>query len=164
MSERHRLTDKEDHADSADGPWRFCYPTPNHADGWVDEIAGAYRTSHTPPRLLAEDGGQLSPTSGCHVEAAVFLALHTRGVTPTRESVCELVSTIQEMSKQLQSEGPQWELLKKVPALGFSITYVWAHLGIGAISEDDAAQVMEACSGRLQQFPAPLQMSQGQSG
>jgi hypothetical protein len=153
MPGRQQMTDHEPEADT---PWPFSYPTPIHPEGWVDEIAGAYRTSSIPPRVVDADGLALQATTGCNIEAAVFLALHTRGVTPSSDSVRQLIATIHDMSKQLQDEGPQWELLKQIPALGFSITYVWTHLGIGAISEDDAAMVMEACSGRVESFPAPL--------
>jgi hypothetical protein len=134
------------------GDWPIGCAPPIDMDSWRREIVGAFLGSTTPPRLVTDTGATLVAKAGAVAEAAVLSALRARGVAPPTGTVRELIDTIELMATQLQAEGPQWSALGEMPALQFAISYVWTHLGIGAISENTAADVMQSCADRLHEF------------
>lgn len=127
--------------------WTFALPRPASADDWLSEVSRAFGEAATASRLITEDGS--SVVAQTTHEAAVLSALRNRGVTPAREMVQELFRTIDGMRNQLQAEDPHWNVLSSMPALNFSMSYVWTHLGIGAIAETEASDVMAACAQKL---------------
>jgi hypothetical protein len=145
-----RLSEVSPNPNGVSTEWSIgLLPCPTSADGWLCEVNRAYADASK--RLITEDGSPVEARTT--EEAAILSALRNRGVTPAREEVHQLFQAIDGMRNQLQTEDPQWRLLTSVPAFGFSISYVWTQLGIGAIAEPEASSVMALCAERLGGFP-----------
>jgi hypothetical protein len=139
----------------ADAPWPVTSPTPDLPEAWVLEIMEAYRAS-ADPRPMNLTSGQFSPAPQSLLESAVVLALANRGVVVACHEVRDLIDAIIEMEDDVKQHGPEWEQMQAIPPLCFAMYYLWVHLAIGCVDEDQAERVVAACTVRLDDFPHPV--------
>ncbi len=145
--------DADQDEDEDDEPWPITVPSPREPSTWLGEITAAYARRGEAPSLPVCDGAAFVPDSGSLLEIATTLALANRGVCPPGEAVHELIDTIGAMEEDVRSQGPEWEAMQGIPALAFSMYYVWVHLAMGVADEDQAMLVMRECSSHLADFP-----------
>ena len=149
--------DDADDQDADDGeddePWPITVPAPRDATAWLGEITAAYARRGDAPALPVCDGAAFAPDSASLLEIATAIALANRGVCPPGGAVHELIDTIGAMEEDVRSQGPEWEAMQSIPALAFSMYYVWVHLAMGVADEDQAMLVMRECSSHLADFP-----------
>ena len=144
--------DDEDDDASADGPWPIRLAPPRGVDGWMRELVAGFAQSAHPPAIQTEDDEVVEAEDSGLLEAGVMLCLHQRGAAVTAEQVGGLIEVIGEMVGELTSMGPEWERLSQVPPLAFTIYYLWSHIVIGHLTEDEAMEVVNAATHRLDEF------------
>ncbi|MBA3709562.1 MAG: hypothetical protein H0W83_12170 [Planctomycetes bacterium] len=143
----------DDDGDGEDGdPWPISRRPPASNDSWADEIMLAFQQAEDPPPLITEDGQAFVPGDGGLLEAGVILCLHNRGARIPAEAVYGLIGVIEDMVKDIGTMGPEWESMQQAPPLAFTIYYVWAHIVIGHLSEDQAMEVVKRCTDQLEKF------------
>lgn len=138
--------------DDADEPWEVTVAPPENARAWSDEIIAAYARSAAPAPLALCEGGPYVARTGSLLEAATVIALANRGAQPRAAAIAELVDTIKAMEADVSGMGPEWQAMQRIPALAFSMYYVWVHLAMGIAHEDEAMEVMGDCTARLEDF------------
>lgn len=139
----------------ADAPWPVTIKPPADPTAWVEELMAAYRNSATVPPLKI-DTGRYKARRGSLLEAAVVLALANRGVVVPCHEVRDLIDAIFDMEADVKKRGPEWEQMQTIRSLTFVMYYIWVHLAIGCVDEDQAESVVAACTAKLADFPTPI--------
>jgi hypothetical protein len=137
--------------DCDDSPWTINADPPDTAEAWATEIVTAFAATAQAPVLSLSDGKTFQATS--LLEAATALALNNRKSEPDHAAVVELIDSIRAMESDVSSMGPEWQDMCRVPAMAFSMYYVWVHLAIGLTNEETAMHIMQACTRRIGDFP-----------
>lgn len=137
---------------AAEAPWPITSAAPELPAIWVAEILDAYRVSTNPPPLTLTSG-DFRACRGSLLESAVVLALANRGVVVLCHEVRDLIDAIFDMEADVKQRGPEWEQMQAIPPLCFTMYYLWVHLAIGCVDEEQAERVVAACTERLDDFP-----------
>ena len=90
------------------------------------------------------------------LQIATILALNNRQATTTRDALEDLIEVISAMEADVSNMGPEWKATRRIPAMAFSMYYVWVHLSLGLADEDTAMTVMSECTERINEFRAQL--------
>ena len=139
--------------DGDNAPWPIGREPPTETAGWTWEIITSFGASTSLSSLALADGNVFKATS--LLEAAIVLALNNRESTPHQAAVFELRDSIRAMELDVSTMGPEWQDMCRIPAMAFSMYYVWVHLAIGLMSEAMAMDIMQACTARVADFPDP---------
>ncbi|HTM20223.1 MAG TPA: hypothetical protein VL172_06945, partial [Kofleriaceae bacterium] len=78
--------------------------------------------------------------------AAVAAALANRGISAPAGAIADLAAFIGALRRRLIDEDEAWARLGTTPAVAFALAYVWTHLGIGAVDDERAAELIGACA------------------
>jgi hypothetical protein len=135
-----------------DEPLSIGMEPPSDPCAWVDELIDAYASSNGINILCLGDGTTFTADSDCQLETAIVRALANRQAAPGRAALEELIATITAMEADVSGMGPEWHAMRRIPALGFAMYYVWVHLALGLTDEDTAMAVMRDCTTRIGEF------------
>jgi hypothetical protein len=138
----------------ADAPWPITIRPPDLPDAWAAEIMAAYQRSANPPPLPLSTG-RFRACRGSLLESAVVLALASRGVVVPCHEVRDLIDAILDMETDVKRRGPEWEQMQAILPLCFAMYYLWVHLAIGCLEEEQAERIVAACMVRLEEFSEP---------
>ncbi len=112
--------------------WCARVSPPSQDDAWRTEISSAFAAA-------ASAGDDLD-------RAAVSAALANRGIDGADEAIDDLAAFIRALRARLIVEDDAWRRLGVSPALTFALGYIWTHLGLGAIDDDRASDLIGACA------------------
>jgi hypothetical protein len=135
-----------------DEPLTIGMDPPIDPTAWTDELISAFADSATVNVLRLSDGSTFTADRECQLEAAIVRALANRQAAPGRAALEELIATITAMEADVSGMGPEWQAMRRIPALGFAMYYVWVHLALGLTDEDTAMAVMRECTARIGEF------------
>jgi hypothetical protein len=133
-----------------DEPLTVDIAVPDDAAAWVDEIIAAFCAGGS--SLDLGDGGCFTADQDSLLQTALVRALGNRGAAPGRAAFEELLGTITAMEQDVSGMGPEWQAMRRIPALAFSMYYVWVHLALGLTDEDTAMAVMRESTERIGEF------------
>jgi hypothetical protein len=142
--------------DCDDEPLSVQAEVPADAHAWVDEIISAFAVSGSTNVLELSGGASFTALGDSLLQTAIVLALGNRRAAPSRAELEELIATITAMEADVSGSGPEWQAMRRIPSLGFSMYYVWVHLALGLTDESTAMAVMGECTSRIGEFPDPL--------
>jgi len=148
----HPIFDPDGDEEGDDGPWPIRNPPPGAIDGWMAELVAGFAQSAHPPALETEDEEAFAVQDAGLLEAGVVICLHQRGALLPSDAVVGLIAVIGEMVDELTAMGPEWERLSQVPPLAFTVYYLWSHIVIGHLAEEEAMEVVNAATHRLEEF------------
>lgn len=135
-----------------DEPLSIGMDPPGDPSAWIAELISAYTNSDGHNVLPLGDGSTFTADRACQLEVAIVRALANRQAAPGRAALEELIATITAMEADVSGMGPEWQAMRRIPALGFSMYYVWVHLALGLTDEDTAMAVMRDCTARISEF------------
>ena len=139
-----------------DLPLDIGVDAPDNANAWVDEIIAAFAKSSGRPSLALDDGDTFIADHKSMLQIATILALNNRQARTTRDALEDLIEVISAMETDVSNMGPEWKATRRIPAMAFSMYYVWVHLSLDLTDEDTAMTVMGECTERISEFRAQL--------
>jgi hypothetical protein len=139
-----------------DLPLEIGIDAPGNANAWVDEIIEAFAKSSGRPSLALDNGDTFIADRKSILQVATILALNNRQATTTRDALEDLIEVIAAMEADVNNMGPEWKATRRIPAMAFSMYYVWVHLSLGLTNEEMAMVVMNECTERIGEFRAQL--------
>ena len=139
-----------------DLPLDIGVDAPDDVNAWVDEIIAAFAKSSGRPSLALDDGDTFIADRKSMLQIATILALNNRQARTTRDALEDLIEVISAMEADVSNMGPEWKATRRIPAMAFSMYYVWVHLSLGLTDEDIAMTVMSECTERISEFRAQL--------
>jgi hypothetical protein len=139
-----------------DMPLDIGVDAPDNANAWGNEIIEAFTKSTGRPSLVLDDGDTFIANRKSMLHVATVLALINRQAVITRDDLEELLATMTAMETDVSNMGPEWKATRRIPAMAFSMYYVWVHLSLGLTNEDMAMAVMNECTERISEFRAQL--------